>query len=127
VILNTVETVELFAKYPHIAKKVSMSWGSPEGRKLLVSLLADSRDGARAGFPPSVAKEIFALLKQHDIKFPQHDTTTDIIVPFQGYREKIVHVRDTSNDFTVIKLVTKIILVIVILTLAVKGYNIFVV
>ena len=113
-------TPELFVKYPHISNKITSTWGTVEGRKLLVSLLADSRDGTRAGFPPSVAKEIFALLKKHDDKFPQLDTTTDIIVPFQSYRPPVER-RDTANDFAFIKLVAKVITVILVLTLAVKG------
>lgn len=118
-------TTELFIKYPHIADKITLTWGSVEGRKLLVSLLADSRDGTRAGFAPSVAKEILALLKQHDIKFPQLDTTTDIIVPFQSYREKAINARDTSNDYAFIKIVAKVITVILVLTLAVKGVRLY--
>ena len=118
-------TTELFAKYPHISNKITSTWGTVEGRKLLVSLLADSRDGTRAGFPPSVAKEIFALLKKHDDKFPQLDTTTDIIVPFKGYRPPVERVVDTSNDFAVIKIAAKLIVVILVLTLAVKGFKLY--
>ena len=122
--MNTVETKELFAKYPHIADKITAMWGTAECRALLISLLADSRDGSRAGFLPSVAKEIFALLKKHDDLFPKYDTTNDIIPPFRNHRQAPIR-RDTGNDYVFIKLAAKIITVILVLTLAVKGYRLY--
>jgi len=68
--------------YPHIYKKITTSWGSPNCRELLVSLINDSREGHRAGFSPQHAKTIFALLQRHDRLYPQFDTSSQSIVPF---------------------------------------------
>jgi hypothetical protein len=78
--LNAIDTSELFAAYPHIAKKIAMSWGEVACRELLMSLISDSRDGARAGFSPQNAKTIFALLKRHDVLYPRFDKSSDIWV-----------------------------------------------
>lgn len=78
--LNAIDTSELFATYPHIEKKIAMSWGEVACRELLMSLISDSRDGARAGFSPQNAKTIFALLKRHDVLYPRFDKSADIWV-----------------------------------------------
>jgi hypothetical protein len=54
-------------------------WGKPACRLYLLELLNETRDGTRAGFDPSIAKEILQLLDQHDKQYPHLDTTHDII------------------------------------------------
>ncbi|MCX7192898.1 MAG: hypothetical protein NTY60_04645 [Proteobacteria bacterium] len=75
---NTIDTAALFLHHPHIAKKITLLWGYAECRKLLVSLLSDSRDRMRAGFSEQNAKTLFAMLNQHDALFPQFDTSSDL-------------------------------------------------
>jgi hypothetical protein len=54
---------ELAWLYPRIANKLSGYWINPALRnRYLSSLLMDSRDGAREGFPMAVASELVALL-----------------------------------------------------------------
>ena len=76
--LNTIDTTELFSQYPHIAKKITYSWGHPECRALLVSLISDSRGGVRAGFSSQNAKTLFALLSRHDALYPQFEKPADV-------------------------------------------------
>ena len=108
---------ELFIKYPHIANKINDLWGTAECRQLLVSLLADSRDGKRAGFPPSVASEIFKMLKQHDIQFPKFDTTDHIIVPFKSISTIRTAPVQSSNDWAFVKFAANVIVAVLVLAL----------
>ena len=48
--------------YPHIVKQLEKLWPSPESSEFLLSLLADNRDGKRAGFPLPVVEDIVTLL-----------------------------------------------------------------
>ena len=48
--------------YPHIAAQLKKLWPKPECTEYLLSLLADNREGKRAGFPLSVVEEIVLLL-----------------------------------------------------------------
>lgn len=80
--MNDLETQELFEAYPHIANRVQVLWGSDGCRKLLMSLIGDSRDGDRGGFDPKHAKIIFKLISHHDKEFPEFDTSHDNPVPF---------------------------------------------
>ncbi len=45
----------------HIQKKVCMMWGSPELDTYLNSLLMDSRDGKRQGFPVEITQDLLFL------------------------------------------------------------------
>jgi hypothetical protein len=45
----------------HVQKKICMLWGSPELDTYLNSLLMDSRDGQRKGFPIDVTQELLFL------------------------------------------------------------------
>lgn len=47
--------------YPHIAARLTELWGKPYCSSYLANLLDDNRDGARAGFPQSVAEELLLL------------------------------------------------------------------
>jgi hypothetical protein len=48
--------------YPHIAKQLKKLWPKPECGDYLLGLLADNREGKRAGFPLRVVEEIVLLL-----------------------------------------------------------------
>ncbi len=48
--------------YPHIAAQLKKLWPTPECSEYLLSLLADNREGKRAGFPLAVVEEIILLL-----------------------------------------------------------------
>lgn len=48
------------AKYPHIAERISILWGTVGMSRYLSELLFDDR-GDREGFPADVMKELFAL------------------------------------------------------------------
>ncbi|MGA8862808.1 MAG: hypothetical protein WBM09_07600 [Gallionella sp.] len=91
------DTSELFAHYPRIAVKIKALWGTKECRDLLMSLLNDSRDGKRAGFPVSVGQTIMALLNDHDAKFPRFDDKNEWIAPFTAVRAKPVVVKPKSD------------------------------
>lgn len=47
--------------YPHIAARMVELWGKPSCHTYLKNLLDDNRQGARAGFPQSVAEELVLL------------------------------------------------------------------
>jgi len=126
--LTTDNLDTLFKQYPHIGDKINALWGTAECRKMLVSLLSDSRDGAREGFPPAIAKEILGMLKAHDDKYPQFDTTTDIIPPFKSYRPPVVIDRSSPNDWWVLKAAayfTVAILVLTVLTFVIRFAKMF--
>jgi hypothetical protein len=69
------DTTDLFERFPHF-RSIKAIWGSPECRKFLAGLLMDNREGTRQGFDRAASTTIFALLKEHDEKFPdfvEHD------------------------------------------------------
>ena len=49
--------------YPHILKRISEQWGSPECVDYLQSLTQDNRGGQRTGFPLEIVEEIALLLR----------------------------------------------------------------
>lgn len=122
--MNKVDPAILFSKYPHIAKKITSLWGSVDCRELLVSLMSDSRDGARAGFSPEIATVIFALLNKHDSMYPQFNSAEHIEIPF-GFTQKKAPVKQTSQEeksgWGVIHLVI-IIFILIFGFSAYKGY-----
>jgi hypothetical protein len=50
-------------EYRHLAKRLIAIWPQPECVAYLESLLRDNREGARQGFPQSVAEEIVLLMR----------------------------------------------------------------
>lgn len=68
---------EISQKYPHIAKKLIIFWGSEFCEPYLDSLFIDTRSGTRRGFPP---EDILLLLKiriLHETLF-ELDRKTDV-------------------------------------------------
>jgi Tfp pilus assembly protein FimV len=49
-------------QYQHIEKKLTSCWGTDECLQYLKHLLADNREGTRAGFPMEVVNEILMLI-----------------------------------------------------------------
>ena len=69
--LDTNESFKLVAeRFPHISKKIEVTWGHKECSEFINRLLTDSRDGKRQGFPPEVGKALFKLMALHDELYP---------------------------------------------------------
>ncbi len=47
--------------FPHIAKRLTELWRTPDCMVYMLNLLDDNRGGARAGFPQTVAEELLLL------------------------------------------------------------------
>jgi len=54
------------AKFPRIADKLRMSWGTPQGKAYLDSLIVDER-GGRTGFPFDVFAALMELQTLHKL------------------------------------------------------------
>ncbi|MGA7594692.1 MAG: hypothetical protein WCA64_05795 [Gallionella sp.] len=120
--MDKLDTSELFRLYPRIAVKIRGLWGTRECRALLMSLMNDSRDGKRAGFPVSVGQTIIALLNAHDEKFPQFDTKNDSLVPFTAMRSRPVVVKQ-DQGWGIIGTFAKFIFLVCIAAVAYKYYK----
>lgn len=57
---------ELERLFPHIFSKILELWNTPEIDNYLNDLMIDTRDQRRHGFPPSIASEIFSLIRSRD-------------------------------------------------------------
>jgi hypothetical protein len=86
-----------------------------------MSLLNDTRDGSRSGFPVSMGKVIFSLLKAHDTKFPQFDDKDAI--PFTGIRSRPVIIKQQHHDWGVVATTAKIISFVLIAVIFYKIYK----
>ena len=65
--------LELEQLFPRIANKLCGLWATPLlCNQYLTSLLMDSRDGARQGFPKAVAAELAALLGSVETYMKEH-------------------------------------------------------
>jgi hypothetical protein len=63
-------TVE--ARFPNIANKIRVFWGSPEFVSLMFELQQDgSSERPRAGFPLEVLMALQSLEQLHDLEFPK--------------------------------------------------------
>jgi hypothetical protein len=79
------EVTQFYIRYPHLKDKIQLTWGTKECRRVLNELIGDSRDGHRQGFSNLDSKIIFAMLAEHDRKFPHLDLSNAITVPFNSY------------------------------------------
>jgi hypothetical protein len=79
------EIPEFYVRYPHLKNKIQLTWGTRECRRVLISLLNDTRDGERGGFSRLDTKIIFSMLEDHDKKFPHLDLSKDTSSPFNSY------------------------------------------
>lgn len=58
--------------FRRIGRRLKDLWGGPELSAYINTLLQDTRDGTRQGFPPEVATALFRLMQKHDADFPEH-------------------------------------------------------
>lgn len=56
--------------FPHVSDKLELFSGSDYFPDYVNTLILDTRDGKRNGFPKDVAKAINTLLKKHNERFP---------------------------------------------------------
>ncbi len=59
---------ELKQSFPRILAKIAKNWGTDKANQYFIDLLIDKR-GARKGFPPKVAEEIFFLSELHSLLY----------------------------------------------------------
>ena len=57
------------AKYPRVAERISILWGTVGMARYFNEILFDDR-GDREGFPPDVMLELFALSNHHESTKP---------------------------------------------------------
>lgn len=66
------DTAALTARFPHLCS-IEENWGTLACRRQLMSLMNDTRNGQRQGFPPEHALTLFRLMLEHDTDFPQYE------------------------------------------------------
>lgn len=57
-------------KFPRIGRAIALFWGQTEFAPYIASLLHDTRDCTREGFPFDVASSLLELQQLHDTVFP---------------------------------------------------------
>ena len=102
IVMQNDKIEELSQLTPRIGFKVNSLWGTKECRVYLVTLLSDSRNGARQGFDLNTAKLIYGLLADHDESYPQYDDSDHVILPFGGAHRAIKAPVTRDNGFSVI-------------------------
>lgn len=55
----------IYSAFPRIGDKLQTLWGNPEFGHYMNTLLRDTRDGARKGFPVNVFFALDALAEDH--------------------------------------------------------------
>lgn len=76
--METPEYLQISTKYPHIAKKIVLLWGSYDMDEYFRNLLFDTRNVTREGFPVKDALCICELYKIHKQKFPEIECKLNI-------------------------------------------------
>lgn len=71
-----IDTVALFAAFPHL-RSIEENWGTLPCRQQLMTLMNDTRNGQRKGFPPEHALTLFRLMLEHDTAFPQYEESSN--------------------------------------------------
>jgi hypothetical protein len=69
--IQTKEFDVISIKYPHIAKKIMLLWGSYDMHQYFLNLLYDTRDGKRQGFPVHDYLCIIRICNIHRKNFPK--------------------------------------------------------
>ena len=81
----------------HVQKKICMMWGTPELDVFLNSLMMDSRDGQRKGFPVEVTQELLFLAEFN--KFVRAiDLARKLQIPLRQAYEKVDVADRTKHD-----------------------------
>lgn len=65
-------------KLPHIAENLKTFWNSQYFEDYVTSIMLDTRDGARKGFPIEIAKALNELSRVHSELFPKPPVKEDI-------------------------------------------------
>lgn len=60
-------------KFPHIGRRLAVTWGRSEFSIYINDLINNSRDGKRQGFPKEIVLALFKLMQAHDAEFPEHE------------------------------------------------------
>ena len=68
----------IHSAFPRIGDKLQTLWGNPEFGHYMNTLLRDTRDGARKGFPVDVFFALDALAEDHYQVFPALRPRTDV-------------------------------------------------
>ena len=63
--------------FPHIGTKLQFFWGHAEFAVYMDSLLQDTRNGSRKGFPFDVLMALNSLAEAHDREFPHLAAKTE--------------------------------------------------
>lgn len=108
----------LLPHFERIHLRIEALWGTRDCRDYLNTLLTDTRDGTRTGFPPHIAKELFRLLHEHDLAYPKFSHASDIVVPFICSRRAPAVAQPGFNMLKVIRFVALLLVAVV----AVKRY-----
>lgn len=66
------EFQQFLEAYPHL-QSVFTQWGTQAGRDRIASLILETRDGQRKGFPANHAQTLLRLLLEHDGIFPEFE------------------------------------------------------
>jgi hypothetical protein len=81
--------------YPKIKKAVELAWATVELNEYLNSLLSDTRDHKRAGFPPDVSEALIhianknrAALTKQGYEDPEEDEFRSEFMPSQWHLPK---------------------------------------
>lgn len=74
--------------FPHVEKKICMMWATPELDGYINSLLTDSRDGKRKGFPVEVTAELLFLVELNKMA-RAIDMARRLKIPLREAYEKI--------------------------------------
>lgn len=68
----------LAQQFPRILNKIFDAWDTPEMGSYFYELMVDTRGGARHGFPPEVAEDIFKLQKAYNKQHAYQDATASV-------------------------------------------------
>jgi len=71
-VTNNADFIFINASFPHIGKRMALTWGYPEFLQLVHELLHDTRGGVRRGFPLNALAAIHRLDDLHRQRFPQY-------------------------------------------------------
>ena len=58
-------------RFPHIGRRIRMTWGGQGFGEYLSDLFKDNRSGERQGFPPEVLLALFRIQCDHEQEYPQ--------------------------------------------------------
>lgn len=123
--MNKVDTTGLFSRYPHLAKKITLAWGTQECRDMLVSLMSDSRENSRAGFSHEDAKTIFLLLNRHDAVYPHFDKEPVVIASVGSPAARKAIAKRAENNAGGLQRYVYPFLALIVFAVIFKAYKLF--